>query len=195
MPLIALLGSAATIVLAIYSKLPTYRVAPAFLIPVIWAPYLLRHRLALHPFHFLLYVIAVLLHNLGSLGWYQKGPLPFAWDILVHYYFGVIGMLMLQRALELKLPLTLWQARIGGVLCVMGGGAIHELFEYASYIVLGEQHGMLRPTVGYFFDTQRDLLNNFAGALTALAVTEVMRAFWGSSRQRAGFPVVPQRRI
>ena len=195
MPLTAFLGSVAAVVLAFYSKVPTYRFAPLFLIPVIWAPYFLRHRFALHPFHFLLYVIAVLLHNLGSLGWYQKSPLPFSWDILVHYYFGLVGMLLIHRALELKLPLTLWQARLGGVLCIMGMGAIHELMEYASYLVLGEKHGMLKPSTSYFFDTQRDLLNNFAGALTALAATEIVRALRGGNRQREGFPVIPPRRI
>jgi uncharacterized membrane protein YjdF len=56
----------------------------------------------------------------------------------------------------------------GTVLLVMGAGAIHEIVEYASYLALGEEKGMLKPSTSYFFDTQRDLLNNLLGALTAV---------------------------
>ena len=64
----------------------------------------------------------------------------------------------------------------------MGFGAIHELFEYASYLLLGEERGMLKPSTAYFFDTQRDLLNNFLGVLTALLAPAV----W--ERVRRGVP-------
>ena len=51
---------------------------------------------------------------------------------------------------------------------MMGIGAIHEIMEYMTFLVLGEERGMLKPSTSYFLDTQRDLTNNLLGTLTAL---------------------------
>ena len=176
--LIATIGSLASIVLALpkVAKVPTYHVAPAFLIPIIWAVLLVRRRLHLSPTHYALYVSAVLLHNLGAFGWYQKWPLGFSFDILVHFYFAFVAGFIVFRAIDKGVPtLRAWQVYVATFLFLMGFGAIHELMEFLSTLILGEERGMVK-TSGYKFDTQRDLLNNLLGVSLSLIITAITRA-------------------
>jgi uncharacterized membrane protein YjdF len=173
----ALLASAAVLAIAFVARVPTYRVAPAFLVPILWAPVLLRRRLHLHPFHYVLFAAAVLLHCMGAFGYYQKEVAGLSFDIYVHFYFAFAGTFIVERLVRHALPVGPWAARAMTLLFMMGFGAIHELGEYVSYLLLGEERGMLKPHTSYFFDTQRDLLNNLLGTLTALLLIAISRAF------------------
>src|SRR2546428_3963132 len=83
----------------------TYRVAPLFLVPI---------------------GLAILVHNLGAMGWYQKSPLPWSFDIYVHFYFGVVGGLLVYRMLHQSLPLRGWTLGFMTALLMIGAGAVHE---------------------------------------------------------------------
>lgn len=170
--LIGFVASAAFVVLSVFLAKPgsNYRYSALFLVPIVWAPYLLRRRIHLHPLHYLLFAAALLLHNLGAFGFYQRAFLGLSYDIYVHFYFGVVGSLMLFRYLERAVTLTPWQLRVATVLLILGMGAIHELVEWASTLVLGPTHGMLKTQGVYPFDTQRDMFNNLAGAILAVAL-------------------------
>jgi uncharacterized membrane protein YjdF len=172
--LIALITSAAMLLLAVVAVVPTYRVAPLFLLPLLWAVYLLRHRLRLPPFHYALFASALLLHNLGAFGWYQRWPLDFSFDILVHFYFAFVAAFIVFRIIQAGIPaLRPWQTYAATFLVIMGTGAVHEIMEYISWLLLGDK-GMLK-TNGYIFDTQRDLLNNFLGVCVALTCIATVR--------------------
>lgn len=167
---IAITGSVVVLVITLLAKVPTYRVAPLALLPLMWAPYWLRRRIHLHPAHYAMFVVALILHDLGAIGFYQRSPLPpISWDIIVHTYFAFAVAFALHRLLERsEMNLRPWQACVATVLFIMGCGALHEIMEYGSYLVLGEERGMLKPKTSYFFDTQRDLTGNLAGVLLAL---------------------------
>jgi len=181
------LSSIAIPIIAFFARVPTYRVSPAFLIPLIWLVYALRRRLHIHPFHYLLFALAVLLHDLGAFGFYQTGlPQPLrrfpifglSFDIYVHFYFAFAVTFIVYSALEHSLPLRPWQVALFTLLFMMGMGGIHEVMEYASYLLLGEEKGMLKPHTSYVFDTSRDLTNNFLGCMAAqivIAITRVLR--------------------
>jgi uncharacterized membrane protein YjdF len=178
---IAIVASIVFVIISVTARVPTYRVNPVFLIPLMWAPYLLRRRLFLQPLHYALYAVAILIHDLGAYGFYQRSPLPFSYDILVHFYFAVAVTLLMHRALGMNFPvLRPWQVNVTALLFMMGLGAMHEIMEYMSYLMLGEEKGMLKPHTSYFFDTQRDLTNNLLGAIVALVVAAVI------SRRRGG---------
>jgi uncharacterized membrane protein YjdF len=170
-------GVVACIVFAIVSataKDPRYHFNLVALGPLMWLPYFFRRRLYLHPVHYALFAVAILLHDLGAYGFYKASPLPFSYDILVHYYFAVPVTLILYRALrgnfsEIK---PVWIG-VTSLLFMMGFGALHEIMEFCSYLLLGEEKGMLKPSSSYFFDTQRDLTNNLFGTLTALTLVVV----------------------
>jgi uncharacterized membrane protein YjdF len=179
----ALAASAAVLIIAVFAKVPTYRVAPVFLLPALWAPVLLRRRLHLHPFHYALYAAAVLLHCMGAFGFYQREVAGLSFDIYVHFYFAFAGAFLVQRLVSHTLPVGPWATPAIVLLFMMGFGAIHELGEYASYLLLGEERGMLKPSTSYFFDTQRDLLNNFLGTLTALLLIALVRSVRGGGRR------------
>jgi uncharacterized membrane protein YjdF len=172
--LVGLAGSVAVIAFALFVAKPgsTYRVAPLFLVPIVWLPYLFRGSLRLHPLHYVLFIVAILLHNLGAMGWYLKGPLPFSFDILVHFYFGVVGGLLVYRMLQQSLPLRGWTLGLMTVLLVLGAGAVHEEVEWFSTLLLGPEKGMLKtPAQGvYIFDTQRDMFNDLAGSILAVVI-------------------------
>ena len=177
---IAIAACVVFLIISATAKVPTYRVNPVFLLPLMWLPYWLRHRLFLTPAHYILFAIAILIHDLGAYGFYQRSPLPFSYDILVHYYFAVAVTIILHRALAMNFPmLRPWQVNVTALLFMMGFGALHEIMEYMSYLLLGEQKGMLKPSTSYFFDTQRDLTNNLLGAMTALAIVLVFSRLQG----------------
>lgn len=189
---IAIAGSIAIIVMAITAKVPTYHVSPLFLVPLLWAGYWLRNRLAISPFVYAAYLVAILLHDLGAYGFYQHSPLGFSWDILVHYYFAIAGALIVHGALSHYFPaLRPWQINVTTLLFIMGIGALHEIMEYMTYLLLGEEKGMLKPSSSYFFDTQRDLTNNLLGCLTALIGRAVYDRLNSNRRDesRRGFDV------
>lgn len=183
--LTACLFSAAFVVNAYYAKLPGYKVAPIFLIPILWAGYFLRRKLHLHPLHYLLFAIALLLHDLGAYGFYQQSPLPHSYDIYVHSYFGFVGALILHRTLTHHLRWSRWLLALVTLLFVMGAGGIHEVIEYMSTLVLGEERGMIKTT-GYRFDTERDLLDNFCGCCAALLLITLYHLFRGQRATRRG---------
>ncbi len=180
---IATVASCLFILISATAKVPTYRFNAAFLIPLMWTPYLLRRRLFLTPVHYVLFALAILVHDLGAYGFYQRSPLPMSWDIFVHFYFAVAVTLMLHRALAMNFPiLRPWQVNATALLFMMGVGALHEIMEYMSYLLLGEEKGMLKPHTSYEFDTARDLTNNLLGAMTALLVAFILRRIFDSSR-------------
>jgi uncharacterized membrane protein YjdF len=172
--IIGAVGSILVIVNAIFAKVPTYHMSPVFLIPLIWAPYLLRRPLALLPSHYGLFVLAVLLHDIGAYGYYQHSPLPFSFDIAVHFYFAFAVAFAVHRVMETRLPLRPWQVELFTLMFMMGLGALHEVMEYGTYLIMGE-NGMLK-TGSYIFDTNRDLTNNLLGTLLALAIMAIHRA-------------------
>lgn len=174
--MIAIVASALFVVISITARIPTYRINFLFLVPTVFAIYWLRRRLHLHPLHLALLVLAILLHDVGAYGFYQNSPVPISWDIVVHYYFAIPVTLILYRALASHFPsLARWQIGVATLMFVMGLGALHEIMEFISYLLLGEEKGMLKPQTSYFFDTQRDLTNNLLGTLTALLLLAMAR--------------------
>ena len=172
--LVAVLGSLAVVAFGLFVAKPgsTYRVAPFFLVPIVWLPWFLRRWLRLHSLHYAMFVLAILFHNLGAMGWYQKSPLQGSFDSYVHFYFGVVGGLLVYRMLQQSLPLRGFALCMVTVLLVLGAGAVHEEVEWFSTLLLGPERGMLKtPEQGvYLFDTQRDMFNNLVGATLAVIV-------------------------
>jgi uncharacterized membrane protein YjdF len=151
-----------------------YRYAAFFLVPVVWVAYLLRRKAHLHPWHFLLFVAGVILHDLGTFGFYQRKFAGIWFDNYVHCYFGLVGGLILLRFFRRGWRLSNSRSAAAAVLCVMGIGAIHELYEWASTLVLGPEKGMLKlPPYGDPTDTHRDLFSNLLGALLAVVLSAV----------------------
>jgi uncharacterized membrane protein YjdF len=176
MIVIGVVGSIAIVVIAATATLPKYHINPIFLLPLLWLGYFVRRPLGVTPATFAAYALALLLHDLGAYGFYQRSPLPFSWDILVHYFFGVVGTLVIRGALATNFAmLRPWQVNVTTLLFIMGLGALHEIMEYVSYLIGGTKFGMLDPEHMYFFDTQRDLTNNLLGCLTGLVVWALAR--------------------
>jgi uncharacterized membrane protein YjdF len=173
--LIAIVASVIIVVLGFVGTVPTYRVAPALVLPLLWGAYFLRGRLRLHPFHFGLFAAALVLHMLGTFGFYQRSFFGLSFDIYVHFYFAFAVACVLERFFRESLDGRRWAARVGTLMFMMGFGALHEIMEYGSYLLLGEERGMLKPSTSYVFDTQRDLLNNLLGTVAALALIALAR--------------------
>jgi uncharacterized membrane protein YjdF len=192
--LVAIVASAAIVVLGFVGKIPTYRVAPAFLLPALWGAYFLRRKLTLHPMHFALLALAIVVHMLGTFGFYQRGFFGLSFDIYVHFYFAFAIALILERLFRHYLDGRAWAARVAALMFMMGFGALHEIMEYATYLLLGEERGMLKPHTSYFFDTQRDLLNNLLGTLTALVVAALHKRLAGPRREAHGSEVLVKER-
>jgi len=186
-----IIASAGTAVLVTFSLLlaeagSTYRWSFVFLTPLLWLVYGLRTRLALLPAHFALFVLALVLHDLGAFGFYDRIFLGFRFDSYVHFAFGLVAGLIAYRGFRKRLrlsPVALWVAT---PLLVLGLGAIHELIEWATTLLLGPERGMLKLRPGQPFDTQKDLFNNLLGALLAVLCSSIRPvSFWYGRRRRS----------
>lgn len=167
----ALVFSAVFIAFSVLIAKPgsNYRFSALFLVPILWAAYFLRRRIHLHPLHYLFFALALVFHNLGAFGFYQRGFFGLSFDIYVHFYFGFVGGLLVHRYLDHASELRPWHLRVGTVLLVLGMGGVHEIVEWFSTLALGSKHGMLKTEGVYAFDTQRDMLDNLLGAALAVA--------------------------
>jgi hypothetical protein len=146
----------------------TYRYSFLFLAPLLWGVYALRNRLCLYPFHLGLFASALLLHNLGVFGLYRQEFLNLWFDTYVHFYFGVVCAALLHQMLACAYGLKTWRLWTAVILGILGCGAIHELIEWGSTMLLGPERGMLKTLAEDPYDTQKDLLNNLLGTLLAL---------------------------
>jgi uncharacterized membrane protein YjdF len=177
------IGAAATagfVVISFVGTSPgsTYRVSFVFLSFFVWLLYGVRRKLFLHPFHFALFASALLLHDCGAFGWYREKLFGLEFDFYVHYYFGLVASLFFYRAFRHHFPaFDRWTLWLFVVMFVLGFGALHELMEFSTNLLLGPEKGMLKPEIAGFFDTHEDLAHNFGGALTGLAFYALWEIF------------------
>jgi uncharacterized membrane protein YjdF len=153
----------------------TYKFSFAVLSPILWLVYFLRRKLALHPFHFALFAAALLLHDLGSFGFYRAKFFGVEFDLFVHFYFGLVAGFFLYRALGHFYALSGWRLWVATALFTLGISGVHELVEWSTTLVMGPERGMLKLDPNDPFDTQKDLLNNLAGTLLASALYAIAR--------------------
>lgn len=153
-----------------YASVGKYRYSFLFLVPILWGVYALRRRLSIRPLHFGLFALALLLHDLGAFGAYSWRVAGLQFDWGVHFFFGLVGALIVARALEAQIGIRGVVLALLVVLIVTGLGGLHEIGEAASTRYLGTDLGMLHIGPDNPYDTQEDLLANVLGACTALAL-------------------------
>jgi putative membrane protein len=123
----------------------------------------------------------LLLHALGVFGLYETYPLGIEFDYWVHASFGMVAAIIIHRFFSLRMPewLPRWNNLLA-ILVVMGFAALHELYEFAGALLLGEGEGVLFIGAGDLdpWDTQKDIFNNLLGVLAGLLV-----APWFSRRE------------
>jgi uncharacterized membrane protein YjdF len=149
----------------------TYRWSFVFLLPLIWTVYFLRARLALLAWHFALFAVAIIIHDLGTFGFYRKTFIGLRFDTYVHFMFGLVAGLVLFHAAAERLPLSRKFLLIAVPIFILGIGGLHEMFECFTTILLGSERGMLKLHPDQPFDTQKDLMNNFLGAVLAVLIS------------------------
>jgi uncharacterized membrane protein YjdF len=187
-PLIAWAGTVALLAFSFALAEPgsTYRWSFLFLTPLLWLVYALRKPLVLLPVHFAFFVLALVLHDLGTFGFYDRIFFGLRFDNYVHFTFGLIAGLISYRAFRKRLrlsPRALWVAT---PLFILGLGAVHELIEWSTTLLLGPERGMLKLRPDDPFDTQKDLFNNLLGALLATLCYSIRPiSFWYVRRRRA----------
>src|SRR5688500_20386399 len=86
-----------------YAGVAKYRFSFLFLVPILWAVYALRRRLSIRALHFGLFALALLLHDLGAFGAYSWSVMGLQFDWCVHFFFDLVGGLIVARALEAQL--------------------------------------------------------------------------------------------
>lgn len=171
-----ILAAVASLILVLISVLlakpgSTYQWSFVFLVPLVWAVYVLQDRLLLRPWHFALFILAIVIHDLGTFGFYRRSFLGLRFDSYVHFLFGFVAGLILFRAASGRLSLSRSMLVIGVPIFILGVGGIHEMFECFTTILLGPERGMLKLHPDQPFDTQKDLLNNFLGAVLAVVLS------------------------
>ncbi len=146
-----------------------------FLILLLYGVYFIRDKIKLHPFHFFLLAVFLLMHNLGVFGTYSNYYFGLEYDLYVHGFFGFMSAIILYRTYKLVGPYKGWFKYLAIVAVILGFSAFHELFEYAGALLVGEGEGVLFIGAGDIdeWDTQKDMFNNLIGALIGLGLYKV----------------------
>jgi uncharacterized membrane protein YjdF len=142
-----------------------------FLVALMVGVYIIKDKIKLHPFHFILLGIFLILHNLGTFGTYSNFYYGIEFDFYVHTYFGFVSSLILYRTYNFIGPYKKkWFMFIAIISVVLGMSVFHELFEYAGAITVGEGEGVLFVGAGDIdeWDTQKDMRNNLIGGVLGL---------------------------
>jgi len=94
------------------------------------------------------------------------------YDFYVHAFFGFVAVLLLSRAAFHATSHRGFLVPFFVLLIVLGLSALHELYEFAGALLLGEGEGVLFIGAGDLdaWDTQKDMLHNFLGGLVAVLV-------------------------
>lgn len=142
-----------------------------FVMLMLWGAYALRARMDLHPVHFALLAVFLLLHFLGMFGLYETYPLGLEYDHWVHGYFGFVAALVVLRAYHYYKLYSPGFIVVATLVVILGFSAFHEIFEYLGAITVGEGEGVLFIGAGDIdeWDTQKDMVNNVIGGLMGLA--------------------------
>ena len=154
----------------------TYRWSFLFLMPLIWVVYFWREPLALRPSHFVAFAVAIIIHDLGTFGFYKKMFFGLRFDSYVHFMFGFVAGLILFHAANERLPLSRKFLAFAVPIFILGIGGLHEMFEASTTILLGPERGMLKLHPDQPYDTQKDLMNNLLGAVIAVLLLVLRRA-------------------
>ncbi len=154
----------------------------------LWLVYLARDRLRLHPVHFGMFGVFLLLHNFGVFGFYSMHFAGIEYDWYVHTFFGLVAGLMLSRTYTLRGPYTGTMKVAAVVALVLGFSAltaveVHTdlggLLTFAGAMLFGQGEGVLLIGAGDLdpWDTQKDMLNNLVGGLLGMGLYRI-RSFW-----------------
>ncbi len=157
-----------------------------FLMFLLWALFFLRNKIKLHPFHFFLASLFLLMHDLGMFGTYSNFYFGLEYDLYVHSFFGFVSSLILFRTYNLVGPYKGWFIFLAIIAVVLGFSAFHELFEYAGALTVGEGEGVLFVGAGDIdeWDTQKDMFNNLWGGLIGLGLYSIKRAIYKKKSKR-----------
>lgn len=156
----------------------TYKYAVVFLSPLLWGVYFARRVWHVHPVHFAFFAGMLIFHDLGAFGCYGKFFFNLEFDTYVHFLFGIAGGFLVARAILFNYGVKGWKLCVGTVLIIGGIGAIHEIIEFLSTMILGPEKGMLKLNDPDKFDTQKDLINDVVGSLVASVIYVLARKLW-----------------
>jgi|SRR3989344_2436079 len=157
-----------------------------FLILLLYGLFFIRKKIDLHPSHFFLGALFLLLHDIGVFGLYSNNYFGFEYDLWVHGFFGFVASLILYRTYVLKGPYKGWFMYIAIIAVVLGFSAFHELFEYGGALAVGEGEGVLFIGAGDLdeWDTQKDMFNNLIGGLLGLFLYTTKNLFYQSKKSK-----------
>ena len=175
--IIAAIASAVLVAMSLLAAAPgsTYKWSSLLLLPLVWLVYFLQDRLVLRPSHFALFALAIIIHDLGTFGFYRKIFFGLRFDCYVHFMFGLVSGLIFFNAASERLPLSRKFLAFAVPLVILGIGGLHELFECFTTILLGPERGMLKLRPDEPYDTQKDLMNNLLGAIVAVLLSLTWR--------------------
>ena len=133
-----------------------------FLMLLLMGVYLVRNKIKLHPAHYFLFCLFLVIHNLGTFGLYSLFFFGLEYDLYVHGFFGIVSSLIIYRAYRVLIPdkskVIMYVAVIA---IVLGLSAFHELFEHVGAVALGKGRGVLFAGAG---DSDRAWTGKSAGS-------------------------------
>lgn len=176
--IIVLISTSVVVLLLIYFALYSKRAEPEWLpdnliaLFIVFLFYSLHKKIevtaVLYPFALLI----IILHNLGTFGFYSRRFLGIEWDLVTHLYSGIILSLITLHYFQKKLNIKTSTKITLTILVVMGINAISEIVEVSGTLLFGSGEGFFQYGYGDtgLFDTQTDLMYGFFGILMGIGI-------------------------
>jgi len=132
-----------------------------------------RKKLNLCAFHFILFGLFLVLHNLGVFGAYYNNYFGIEFDTYVHFYAGVVMTFISYRMYDTLIKVKNNNLKYFVIIMfILGVSAFHEILESAGGVIFGEGWGFLLAGSGdiEMWDVQTDMRNNLFGAIFVLII-------------------------
>ncbi len=147
-------------------------------------------------FGFLLISVFLIMHNLGSFGIYSQPFYGYAWDKIVHFFYGIAwGIVAFTYFVNADRKRTIASVIIYSIFFVMAISVFHEIIEYLGATILGPGDGILFFGAGDELpgDTEWDLIYGFMGSFLSTVVAGISYKLKNNLNGKAGMKTIKKR--
>ena len=153
---------------------------------------------------FVLLIVSCMIHSLGVFGWYNVSPIGIPWDYVTHIFplfiVAIFFFHLLSPYMSEKFSFKALVIILVVFFATLGVGSAVENVEYVGYLILGEGEGGLKfgsgdvsnikeierdieITVGGWYNTMNDLINNLLGATIGAVLMALHKYCWPKKRK------------
>ncbi|MBN1386173.1 hypothetical protein JW968_04330 [Candidatus Woesearchaeota archaeon] len=148
--------------------------------------YAVRKKYQINPYLMVMGSLGILLHGLGTFGWYSTEPFGIRYDHYTHFFGAFVFCLIVfnylyetARGNGISRGRKLFEIALFSIMISLGFGSIIEITEYVGFRFFGPGEGILFYGTGDFGEWQNtilDIIFNLIGALFGSMIMILQKA-------------------